>query len=70
MREETVRITTEFIKLEGLLKFSGATETGGEAKILIQEGQVRVNGEIGTMRGEKRRPGDVVERPGLRLILA
>ena len=70
MREETVRITTEFIKLEGLLKFSGATETGGEAKILIQDGQVRVNAEICTMRGKKLRPGDVVELPGLRLILA
>ena len=70
MREETIRITTEFIKLEGLLKFSGATETGGEAKILIQEGQVLVNEEICTMRGKKIRPGDIVELPGLKLVVA
>ena len=69
MREETIRISTEFIKLEGLLKFSGATETGGEAKVLIQEGQVLVNGEVCTMRGKKIRPGDTVELPGLRLIV-
>ena len=70
MREETIRITTEFIKLEGLLKFSGATETGGEAKILIQEGQVLVNGEICTMRGKKIRPGDVVAFSGQELTVA
>jgi len=70
MREETVTITTEFIKLEGLLKFSGAVETGGEAKVVIQEGQVKVNGETCLMRGKKIRPGDVVELPQLRLTVA
>ncbi len=70
MREETISITTEFIKLEGLLKFSGAVETGGEAKTIIQEGQVKVNGEVCLMRGKKLRPGDVVELPQLRLTVA
>lgn len=70
MREETVSITTEFIKLEGLLKFAGAVETGGEAKTIIQEGQVKVNGEVCLMRGKKLRPGDVVELPQLRLTVA
>ncbi len=69
MKEETVHITTEYIKLEGLLKFAGAVETGGEAKTIIQGEQVKVNGEICTMRGKKLRPGDTVELPGLRLTL-
>ncbi len=55
-----IKITTEFIKLDALLKFSGLAETGGEAKILVQEGQVTVNGEVCTMRGKKIRPGDRV----------
>lgn len=64
MREERIKITTEFIKLDSLLKFAGAVETGGEAKIAIQEGDVTVNGEICTMRGKKLRPGDRVELGG------
>ena len=55
-----IKITTEFIKLDALLKFSGLAETGGEAKILVQEGKVTVNGEVCTMRGKKIRPGDRV----------
>ena len=61
MKENTVKITTEFIKLEGLLKFASVCSTGGEAKNLIQDGLVKVNGEVCTMRGKKIRPGDVVE---------
>ena len=68
--EQTISITTEFIKLEALLKFAGVTDTGGEAKNLIQEGQVKVNGEVCLMRGKKMRPGDVAELPGVRLVLA
>ena len=49
---------TEFIKLQDLLKFAGAVETGGDAKLIIQEGRVTVNGEKCTMRGKKLRPGD------------
>ena len=55
---ETIAIHTEFIKLQDLLKFAGATGTGGEAKNLIQDGQGSVNGEICLQRGKKLRPGD------------
>lgn len=58
MQTETVQIHTEFIKLQDLLKFSGAAETGGDAKRIIQEGRVKVNGETCTMRGRKLRPED------------
>ena len=58
MQTETVQIHTEFIKLQDLLKFAGAVETGGDAKLIIQEGRVAVNGEVCTMRGKKMRPGD------------
>ena len=61
MQEEKIKIATEFIKLESLLKFAGIMETGGEAKVVIQEGEVKVNGEVCTMRGKKLRPGDRVE---------
>lgn len=59
--EQKTKITTEFIKLDSLLKYEGLVETGGEAKVRIQEGQVKVNGEVCTMRGKKIRPGDQVE---------
>ena len=55
-----VVISTEFIKLESALKLSNAVSSGGEAKALIQDGQVMVNGEICTMRGKKLRPEDKV----------
>ena len=58
--KNSVRIDTEFIKLEALLKLTGAVMTGGEAKRVIQMGFVRVNGNICTERGKKIRPGDVV----------
>ncbi len=61
---ETIRIQTEFIKLDSLLKLAGMVETGGEAKVLIQEGNVQVNGETCTMRGKKLRPGDTVTLDG------
>ena len=57
-------ISTEFIKLEAAMKFAALTETGGEAKEVIQQGQVTVNGEVCTMRGKKIRPGDRVEFEG------
>ena len=58
---ETIAINTEFIKLDALLKFASLVGTGGEAKIAIAEGMVKVNGEVCTMRGKKVRPGDTVE---------
>ena len=64
MREEHIQITTEFIKLDAFLKFAGAADTGGEAKLAVQNGQVKVNGEVCTMRGKKLRPGDRAELDG------
>ena len=61
---EKIRINTDFIKLDALLKFAGLCETGGEAKELIQGGAVKVNGEVCTMRGKKCRAGDAVELEG------
>ncbi|WP_417044167.1 RNA-binding S4 domain-containing protein [Dysosmobacter sp.] len=57
---KTITITTEFIKLQDLLKFANLVATGGEAKERVQAGEVTVNGEICTMRGRKIRPGDDV----------
>lgn len=64
MKEETIKISTEFIKLDALLKYAGAVGTGGEAKQLIQDGEISVNGEVCSMRGKKIRPGDRVELGG------
>ena len=61
MKTEKVKIRTEFIKLDQLLKFAGLCDTGGFAKELVQQGAVKVNGEVCTMRGKKIRPGDVIE---------
>lgn len=58
---KTVSITTEFIKLDSLLKFAGVAESGGEAKDMVQNGEVKFNGEICTMRGKKVRKGDKVQ---------
>lgn len=66
---ERVRITTEFIKLDSLLKFANLCESGGMAKEAIQAGQVKVNGEVCTMRGKKIRPGDTVELAGSGLVV-
>ena len=66
---ETITITTEFIKLQDLLKLSGLVYTGGEAKVLIQEGAVTVNGEVCTQRGKKLRPGDTVDFGGKKLTV-
>ena len=62
---QKILIHTEFIKLDALLKYAGLCETGGEAKELVQNGAVKVNGEVCTMRGKKLRPGDRVSFQGL-----
>jgi len=54
----TVSIKTPFIKLEQAMKLAQLTDTGGFAKNLIQNGEVKVNGEVCTMRGKKLRNGD------------
>ena len=58
---EKIKINTEFIKLDSLLKCAALVGTGGEAKYVISEGLVSVNGEVCTMRGRKIYPGDRVE---------
>ncbi|MGI6578080.1 MAG: RNA-binding S4 domain-containing protein [Eubacteriales bacterium] len=54
-----LKISTEYITLDAALKFANIASSGGEAKILITDGQVRVNGEVCLMRGKKLRPGDI-----------
>ena len=61
---KTITITTEFIKLQDLLKLAGAVETGGEAKERIQAGEASVNGAPCPQRGKKLRAGDVVSFGG------
>ena len=56
-----ILIKTEFIKLDQLLKHASVVDTGGLAKIMIQDGMVKLNGETETQRGKKIRSGDVVE---------
>ena len=63
--DTNVKITTEFIKLDQLLKFAGAVAIGSEAKDFIAGGKVKFNGEVCTMRGKKVRPGDVVTFNGV-----
>ena len=60
---ETIVIDTEFIRLDDLLKLAGAVRSGGQAKFLIQNGAVILNGEVCTMRGKKLHPGDLVAIP-------
>jgi ribosome-associated protein len=61
MQSEDIKISTEYIKLDQLLKFSGIAESGADAKDMILDGMVSVNGEVCTMRGKKMRPGDTAE---------
>jgi ribosome-associated protein len=61
---EIVRIKDEFIKLGQVLKLAGLVESGVDAKLVIQDGLVKVNGEIDTRRGRKIVAGDIVEYQG------
>jgi len=67
---EKIVIATEFIRLDSFLKLTGMVDTGGQAKFVIQGGEVAVNGETCTMRGKKLRPGDVAEYAGRRFEVA
>ena len=69
MEKLSVNIKTEYIKLDQLLKFSGAVAIGSEAKQIILDGKVSVNGEICLMRGKKIRPGDIVTINGNNIIV-
>ncbi|MBQ3782097.1 MAG: RNA-binding S4 domain-containing protein [Lachnospiraceae bacterium] len=61
---ETIKLRDEYIKLGQALKAAGLVPSGLDAKIVIQEGLVKVNGEIETQRGKKLHDGDVVEFEG------
>lgn len=61
IEEQPLTITTPFIKLDAALKFSGIAQTGGHAKLLIEEGKIRVNGEPCSVRGKKLYAGDTFE---------
>lgn len=69
-KTEKAEITSPFIRLESLLKLEAMAGTGGEAKLVIQDGGFRVNGEVCTQRGKKLRPGDVVEGGGRKIRVA
>ena len=64
-----ITIKTSFIKLEQLMKLANLTDTGGFAKQLIQDGMVKVNGEVCTMRGKKLRDGDRVQAGEYEVLL-
>ena len=64
-----IKIETEFIKLDALLKFANLVASGGEAKIRIAEGEVQVNDETCTQRGKKLRPGDTVALDGETVLI-
>ncbi len=66
---EKVSVSTEFIKLDAFLKYAAVAETGGEAKLLIQDGQVKVNGAVATERGKKLRDGDTVSLFGKSYVI-
>ena len=67
---EKVEISTEYIKLDSFLKFAVIVSSGGEAKMVINDGLVSVNGEVCTERGKKLRDGDIVEMEGRRFKVA
>lgn len=58
---EKINISTEYIKLDQLLKYANAVEGGGMAKNVILDGLVKVNGQVVLQRGKKLREGDVIE---------
>ena len=58
---EIITISEEYIRLDNLMKYSGLCNSGGRAKYLIQNGEVKLNGEVCTMRGKKIRSGDMIE---------
>lgn len=63
MKSVEIKITTEYIKLDSLLKFSGLAQTGADAKEIIKDGRIMVAGEVCLMRGKKIRSGDKVYVP-------
>lgn len=69
MDYEKISIKEDFIRLDSALKLASLVGTGGHAKIVIQNGEVKVNGEICTMRGKKLHKGDTAEYDGNGIII-
>lgn len=66
---EKIKINTEYIKLDQFLKFIGIASTGGEAKVIVFDGLVKVNGEVTSQRGKKLRKDDVVEIDNTKYVI-
>lgn len=66
---KNISISTEYIKLDQFLKWADLVPTGTEAKMIIFDGQVIVNGEVETRRGKKLRKGDIIEVDGKEFII-
>ena len=62
-------INTEFIRLDSALKLADAVQSGGHAKVIIQDGEIKVNGEVCTQRGKKLHVGDKIGTPYLNIIV-
>ena len=60
MQKENIAITTDFITMDKLLKFSGVADTGGQAFLMVEEGIIKLNGKLITEKRKKVFPGDVV----------
>ncbi len=69
MKEIKISIKEEFIKLDSALKLANLVATGGHAKFVIQNGEVKVNGEVCLMRGKKIKKGDTAEFDGVKIIV-
>ena len=69
MKVEKIKIDSEFIRLQDLLKLSGVCATGGMAKVVIQNGEVLVNDEVCSMRGKKMRPGDKARFEDIEIVV-
>ncbi len=63
MSKQSFTLEEEYIRLDDLLKLTGCVQTGGQAKVLIQTGGVRLDGEVCTMRGKKLRGGEIITIP-------
>ncbi len=63
--DKNIIVTPGTIRLGQFLKLAGLVDTGGEAKVRVQSGEVRVNGEVDTRRGRQLVPGDLVEMGGV-----
>ncbi len=69
MDSQRIQIDSDYIKLDSLLKLAGLVMSGGEAKLVIQDGLVKVNGDVEIRRGRKLYPGDCVELEGAPAVI-